>query len=195
MNNASCLASYNLIFVSLPSFNKWRLLGTTSCGSSLLSGPTSFPASPSSPFFTYLSLLIRPDSLAQPAYSHLWSFAHTAFTWVPLPTLSPTEHLLILQSSAQPPYSMTNSCFSWLPRMLSSPVWRGFEDCLVPSPSDAWALEVDLPYPATHPLGLAWVRDLLAYTSSGNLIHLWVAQLESPSLIKLKSASLYYPWA
>lgn len=90
-----------------------------------------FPALPFSPSFTYLSLLIRPDSLTEPAYSHLWSFAHTASppTSAP-PHLPHTEYLLILRCSAQSPHSVTNSCFNWLPRIPSSPVARGFESCL-----------------------------------------------------------------
>lgn len=46
-----------------------------------------FPSSPSSPSITHLSLLIKPDSLTEPAYSHLWSFAHIA----PLPISAPAH--------------------------------------------------------------------------------------------------------
>lgn len=91
-----------------------------------------FPALPFSPSFTYLSLLIRPDSLTEPAYSYISGVLLTLLLHlqVPLLTLPHTEHLLILRCSAQSPHSVTNSCFNWLPRIPSSPVARGFESCL-----------------------------------------------------------------
>lgn len=75
---------------------------------SLPSGPTSLP---SLTFFPIHHTTFPSDQarlLNEPAYSYLWSFAHTApLSMCPSPLFPPTEHLLILQGLAQPPYSAT----------------------------------------------------------------------------------------
>lgn len=128
-----------------------------------------FPSSPSSPSITRLSLLIRPHSLTEPAYSRLWSFAHTA----PLPLSAP-----VYSSPA------LNTCVSFKAQLNPLTMWQllqfASQNPIISSLKRFWELSSPIPNRCLSPRGRSPLpRKLIPWDllGSGTCSHL-VRQLD-----------------